>query len=210
LSLDDIHPSEMDAWLAATACVWANLATILAVFAARGRSAGAALAAALGVVPALLAGIARLHPASSQAFALPIGLYLLAVAHAVRHFGGPKRAAGATMPTWLGAVVLLSPGLAESFDEGKIAYALWTAIEGLAAVGWGIATRSRALAICGVAAVVAVALRQLFDAVYALPSWALLGGAGLLLLGGAVGLLALRARIQATGRLVLEHWSRWD
>jgi hypothetical protein len=66
------------------------------------------------------------------------------------------------------------------------------------------------LVIGGVAGTVIIALRQLFDAVAALPGWAILGGSGMLLLGGAVVLLLARARLLAAGRSVAERWSGWD
>jgi hypothetical protein len=62
----------------------------------------------------------------------------------------------------------------------------------------------------GTLVIVLIAARQLFDALQALPSWAILGGAGLALLTAAVGLLVLRERLRATGRLVAERWSVWD
>jgi hypothetical protein len=77
-------------------------------------------------------------------------------------------------------------------------------------VGWGIAVRWQPLVGAGVLTVAVIALRQLFDAVYALPSWALLGGAGFLLLGGAIALLLLRDRLRAAGQTVSERWTSWD
>jgi hypothetical protein len=110
----------------------------------------------------------------------------------------------------LGVVTLLAPGLVQSLDGARLDYALLSAVEGLALAVWGIATRWRPLVAEGVSAIVAVALRQLFDAVHALPSWVILGGAGLALLAGAVALLLLRDRLRVAGRVVSDRWSSWD
>ena len=77
-------------------------------------------------------------------------------------------------------------------------------------LGAGIAVRWRVLVVGGVAGAVLIALRQLFDALWALPGWAILGGSGLLLLGVAVLLLVARARLAAAGRAAAERWSGWD
>ena len=186
--------------------VWLMLGAI----ALAGRSRTAALGAALALVPAFIAGIARTHATDAQAYALPIGLYLLTVAHLARRGQGPGRAQAASGMAILGVVTLLAPGLVQSLDGARLDYALLSAVEGLALAVWGIATRWRPLVAGGVSAIVAVALRQLFDAVHALPSWVILGGAGLALLAGAVALLLLRDRLRVAGRVVSDRWSSWD
>jgi hypothetical protein len=74
----------------------------------------------------------------------------------------------------------------------------------------GIGLRWRVVVIGGISGTVLVALRQLFDAVATLPGWAILGGRGLLLLGGAVALLLARARLAEAGRPFAERWSNRD
>jgi hypothetical protein len=202
--------SGTDPWLVGTGLAWANLAAVLGALARIGRSPGFALAAALAVVPALLAGIARTHAEDPRAYALPTGLYLLAVAHVTRRIVRDRRRGLATGLAALGAGALLVPSLIESLGSDQLGLALWTAFEGLVLAGWGIATRWRPLVAAGVAAVVAVTLRQLFDALNALPSWALLGGTGLALLAAAVVLLLLRDRLLRAGRTVTDRWSSWD
>ena len=209
-SVERVAAEEADALFAASAVAWANLALVLGSVAFVNRSAVVALGAALTLLPAMLAGIARAHPGDAQAYALPGGLYLLAIAHVARSRQPPGRGREIASLATLGVAALLAPGVVQSLDADGVGHALWTAVEGLAVAGWGIATRWRPLAAGGVAAVVAIALRQLFDVVHALPSWILLGGTGLALLAAAVVLLLLRDRLLAAGRAVSDRWSSWD
>jgi hypothetical protein len=199
-----------DAWLVAGMVGWLDLALVLAAWAALTRSRDLALTAALSLVPALAMGIARLHPADNQAYAVPIGLYLLGLAAVTRRDRRPGRPQAATAIGTLGLVVLLGTGVAQSLDTQRFDYTLLTLAESLVLLGLGIAVRWRVLVVGGVAGTVVIAVRQLFDAVAALPGWAILGGSGLLLLGIAVALLLARARLAAAGRSVAERWSSWD
>jgi hypothetical protein len=199
-----------DLWLVATVAAWLGVALMLAAWAALARSRDLAVLAALAVVPALFAAIERLHPADGQAFAVPIGLYLLAVAALARRDRRPGRPWAASAIAALGLLVLLGTGIVQSLDRDRFGHALLTLVEGLALVGIGIAIRWRVLVVGGVAGTVVIVVRQLFDAVAALPGWAILGGSGLLLLGIAVALLLARARLAAAGRGVAERWSSWD
>ena len=199
-----------DTWLVASMAAWADVAVMLGAWAALVRSRDLAVVAAVTLVPALYAGIWRLHPTNGQAFAVPIGLYLLAIATETRRDRRSGRVAATSVIAAIGLTVLLGTGIIQSFDRDRFGYALLTLAEGLVLVGIGIAIRWRVLVIAGVAGVVVIAVRQLFDAVAALPGWAILGGSGLLLLGIAVALLLARARVAAAGRSVAERWSSWD
>jgi hypothetical protein len=199
-----------DAWLVATIAAWLGVALMLAAWAALARSRDLAVLAALAVVPALFAGIERLDPADGQAFAVPIGLYLLAVATVTRRDRRSGRSRAASAIAAIGLLILLGTGVVQSFDRDRFGHALLTLAEGLALVGLGIAMRWRVLVVGGVAGTVVIVVRQLFDAVAALPGWAIVGGSGLLLLGIAVALLLIRARLAAAGRSVAERWSSWD
>lgn len=201
---------ETDAWLVACALASANLALILGILARAAHSRDLATAAALAFVPGLLAGIARAHPTDAQWYALPAGLYLLLIAHIARRDRRPERRRVASSLAALGSAALLLPSLAQALDGDSGVYAVLAGVEGLALVGWGIATRWRPLVAGGVAGVVSMTLRQLFDAVSALPSWALLGATGVALLGGAVALLLLRDQVRVAGEAVSERWSSWD
>ena len=141
---------------------------------------------------------------------MPIGLYLLAVATVTRRDRRSGRSRAASAIAAIGLLILLGTGVVQSFDRDRFGHALLTLAEGLALVGIGIAMRWRVLVVGGVAGTVVIVVRQLFDAVAALPGWAILGGSGLLLLGIAVALLLVRARLAAAGRSVAERWSSWD
>jgi hypothetical protein len=199
-----------DDWLVAATVAWLDLALVLAAWAALSRSRDLAVVTALSVVPALLTGIARLHPADGQAYALPVGLYLLGVAAVTRLDRRSGRPWAASAIAAFGLLALLGTGVVQSLDENRFGHALLTLAESLVLVGVGIAVRWRVLVVGGVAGTVIIALRQLFDAVAALPGWAILGGSGILLLGTAVALLLARARLVAAGRSVAERWSNWD
>ncbi len=198
-----------DVWLTAMVFAWLNLTLVVGAVGLRMRSGGFLFGAATALAPALLSAIGRLHPADPQAYGVPLGLYLLSVGHLVR-WRTAERQRATTLLAGAGAVALVWFGLIESVDAGLSVTTLVTGAIGLALVFWGVSTRWRPLVAVGVATVVLLALRQLFDALHALPSWALLGGAGLALLAGAVGLLLLRERLRRAGRLVAERWSGWD
>ena len=199
-----------DDWRLANVAGWLDLALMLAAWALLARARDLAVAAALAVVPALYAGIWRLHPTEDQAYALTIGLYLLAVAAVTKRDRRPGRSLAASAIAAFGLLALLGTGVVQSFDRDRFGYALLTLAEGLVLVGVGIAIRWRVLVVGGVAGTVIIAMRQLFDAVAALPGWAILGGSGILLLGIAVALLLARARLTAAGRAAAERWSNWD
>lgn len=201
---------DTDRWLNAATVGWLNLTLMLTAWAALSRSRTIAILAALSVVPALVTAITRLHPDNAQAYALPIGLYLLAVAAVTRRLRGHFHREAATAIAALGMLILLGVGIVQSLDNNRFMYVLLTLGEGLALVGLGIAIRWRVLVVGGVAGTVIIALRQLFDAVAALPGWAILGGSGMLLLGAAVALLLARARLAAARRSMAERWSGWD
>lgn len=196
-------------WLAA-GLAWANLALLLAAWAWLVRSHTLALLAALAGLPVLLFEIARFAPADGQAYALPGGLYLLAIAWLDRRARPAGRRWPASAVAAAGLLILLGTGVVQSLDADRFGHAVWTLAESLVLVGLGIAVRWRVLLVGGVAGTVLVAVRQLFDAVAALPGWAILGGSGLILLAAAVALLLARARLAAAGRAAAERWSTWD
>ena len=105
--------------------------------------------------------------------------------------------------------MLLGISVIQSLDDNRFRYVTLALLESLVVGGVGIGVRWRALVVGGVAGVVVVAVRQLFDALSALPGWAILGGTGLLLLGLAVVLLLARARLATAGRAAAERWSSW-
>ena len=212
LDLDSAVASRavQDARLVWTALSWANAGLALGALAYVARSGGVAVIAALALAPALAATIARLHPSEGQAYALPLGGYLLLVAHLARRSSAGQRRGLVSGIAVAGMVILLGTSLLQALDSDELDRVAWAGAEGLALAGWGIATRWRPLVAGGVAGVVAITVRLIVGAVEALPSWALVGGSGLVLLLGAVGLLLLRDRLRAAGQAVSERWESWD
>jgi hypothetical protein len=199
-----------DARLVWTALSWANAGLALGALAYVARSGGVAVIAALALAPALAAVIARLHPNEGQAYALPLGGYLLLVAHLARRSSAGRTRGLVSGVAIAGMATLLGTSLLQALDSGQLGRVAWAGAEGLALAGWGIATRWRPLVAGGVAGVVAITVRLVVGAVETLPSWALVGGSGLVLLLGAVGLLLLRDRLRAAGQAVSERWESWD
>jgi hypothetical protein len=201
---------DTDDWLLATLLAWVNLSLLFAAWTWSARSRDVGVIAALALAPALMAGIGRLHPGDLQAYALPVGLYLLAVAMVVRRDGRPGRLIVATVIATIGLLAMLGTSVVQSVGRAWIGYTILTLAEGLVLAAIGIALRWRVLVIGGMAGIVVIAVRQLFDAVSALPGWAILGGIGVLLLGLALMLLVARAKLAAAGRAATERWSTWD
>jgi hypothetical protein len=166
-----------------------------------------ALFAALTMVPVIFYAIGSREPSDAQFVVAPIGLYLLAVATVARIRRHPLIGSAIA---GVGVLVLLGTSVVQSFDRDATPYVLLALVEGLALVGIGIAVRWRVLVVGGVAGAVVIALRLLFDVASELPWWAILGGSGILLLGIAVALLLIRARLAAAGRALTERWSQWD
>jgi hypothetical protein len=128
----------------------------------------------------------------------------------VRRDVRPGRLVVATAIAGVGLMAMLGTTIVQSIDRGWFGYTAIALAEGLLLTIAGIGIRWRVLVVGGVAGVVIIAVRQLFDAVTALPGWAIIGGSGLLLLGLAVVLLLARARLAAAGRAAAERWSTWD
>ena len=201
---------DSDAWRIQVGLAWLDLTLILAVVAWLGRSRDLAAGAALTLLPALLAVIGLAHPNDAQMYAIPAGLYLLVVGSLMRRDRRSGRPSAAGIVAGAGVATLVLTSVTPSVDTGQLAYALWGLAEGLVLVGLGIAQRWRVVVVGGAAGVVLIAVRQLFDALAALPGWVILGGSGIALLGLAVVLLLVRDRLARTGRLVAERWAGWD
>ncbi len=94
----------------------------------------------------------------------------------------------------LGAAVLVLPPAEQSFEPGGANWGLLVILEGMALLAVGLTLFQRWLAVAGVVTLVAVAARYVVDntANGNIPYWAMLGVAGLLLLG--VGVLMLLER----------------
>ena len=201
---------DAEMWRIYTALAWIDLAALVAVVARLARSRDLLAGAALSLVPALLALISFVRPSDAQAYAIPTGGYLLAVAALIRRDHRQGRGVAASLVAASGVAALILTSVAQALDTERLGYVLWTLAEGVLLLGAGFALRWRVLVVGGVSGVVLIAVRLLFDAVSALPGWVILGGSGITLLGVAVALLLIRDRLTKTGRLVAERWASWD
>ena len=127
------------------------------------------------------------HVSNPQAYAIPLGLWLLAAGWNERRRGQP---AGYRWVTLLGLVILMGTAFYQSL--GNVVYGVLLLAESLAAVAWGIRTRSRGYVQLGGLALIANAIAQLGPGFVDLPRWIQLGTIGTILLGG--GLAALLRR----------------
>jgi hypothetical protein len=158
---------------------------------------------------AILMGIARITPNNPQAYAVPLGLYLLALSVYVAY----ERDLGLIrMPAANGLLVAaITVILGTTFLQSLLhpwRYVLLGLAEGLVLLGATAFLRRRygvALALCFLTL---TTLRAVFDVARALPSWAVIGLLGLLLLGVGVFFLLRRDRIEHWGSAALARWSR--
>ena len=131
---------------------WVNLTLLLGVCAwLMIRDLG--LVAALALTPALFAAIARLHVDESEWYAVPVGLYLLAVALVGRRDGDMGRGLVSGAVAALGLLILLGRdrrGAGLVRIQG-VRLQAGTLLESLVVLGVGIAVRWRVLVVGGVA-----------------------------------------------------------
>src|SRR5262249_15073211 len=92
-----VEDTSANVWLLATMLAWIDLSLALAVWAWSARSRDVGAVAALTLVPAILAGIGRLHPTDYQAYAVPTGVYLIAIGAAVRRDPRPGHSVAANI-----------------------------------------------------------------------------------------------------------------
>ncbi len=168
-----------------------------------GYGASAVLAAA-----ALMA-IARITPNNPQAYAVPLGVYLLALSVYVAYERdlGLVRMPAANALLAAAIVVILGTTFAQSLAY-PWRYTFLGLAEGLALLAATLFLRRRygvALTLLGLGL---IATRAAFDAARALPNWAIIGLLGLLLLGGGFFILLRRDRIERWGTSAAARWSR--
>ena len=109
--------------------------------------------------------------------------------------------------TAVGAAVRLVPPFLRSFEAGGFRWALVGGAGALAFVGFGLVLRRRTPLAAGLVALTLVVLRQTVDAAHPLPSWAIMGLVGVLLL--AIGTATLAAR-EAVLRWLAGGRARWQ
>lgn len=142
-----------------------------------------------------------------QAYVIPPGLALLGLGWNERRRGGDL---AYRLPTLLGLVILLGSSFVQSLPRGAFVYAAWLGMESLAAIGWGVRTRSRGYVSLGTLALVANAVAQLGPAFVELPRWIQLGITGGILLGSGIAFLVKREELLRARRALTEEWKRWQ
>ena len=142
-----------------------------------------------------------------QSYVIPTGLALLGLGWNEHRRGGNLTY---RLPTLLGLVILLGSSFVQSLPRGAFVYAAWLGMESLAAIGWGVRTRSRGYVSLGAVALLANAVAQFGPAFVELPRWIQLGITGGILLGGGIGFLVKREDLLRTRRALTEEWKRWQ
>jgi len=140
-----------------------------------------------------------------QAYAVPLGLALLAVGWNERRRGERE---SYRWPTILGLLALMGTAFYQSLDE--VIYAVLLLVESLVALGWGIRIRSRGYVQLGVLSLVANGIAQLGPGFVNLSRWLQIGIIGAILLSAGMVALFRREQLLATRRRLTEEWRRWE
>lgn len=158
---------------------------------------------------AILMGIARVTPNNPQAYAVPLGLYLLALSVYVAYERdlGPVRMPVANGLLAAAVCVILGTTLAQSLVH-PWRYIFLGLAEGLVLLGATLFLRRRYGVLLALIFLVLTTLRALFDAARSLPYWAALGLLGLALLAVGLFVLLRRDRFDAWGATAASRWSR--
>lgn len=159
------------------------------------------------VVVVILAVLMYVDITEPQAYAIPIGLALLGGGWNERLRGGN---ASYRLPTLLGLFVLMGSAFMQSLPQGAYVYAILLGFESLAALGWGIYTRSRGYVQLGIFALFINAIVQLGPGFMELPRWIQIGVTGSILLGGGLAALFKREVILTARHNLAEGWRQWE
>lgn len=199
-----LHPTYGPATLATALC---GLALLLDAVVTLRRPTGYG-ASALFMV-ALLMAIARVTPDNPQAYAVPLGLYLLTLSVYVAYERdlGPVRMPAANGLLAAAVCVILGTTLVQSLVH-PWRYIFLGLGEGLALLGVTLFLRRRYGVVLTLLFLVLTTLRALFDAARALPNWVVIGLLGLTLLGLGVFVLLRRDRFDTWGSAAAARWSR--
>jgi hypothetical protein len=156
----------------------------------------------IGVIWSLLL---KFEVSELQAYALPLGFGLLVLGWNERRMGGRE---AYVLSTLLGLSILMGSAFYQSFDA--IGYAVSLLGESLAALAWGMRSKSRGYVQLGVLSMVANAVAQFGPSFIELPRWVQLGVIGSLLLGGGLVALFQRERLLITRKRLNDEWRQWQ
>ena len=140
-----------------------------------------------------------------QAYTIPLGLGLVGLGWNERRRG---QRFSYEFPTILGLLILMGSAFLQSIDG--VSYAVLLLLESLAALAWGVRTRSRGYVRLGGLSLAANAIAQLGPGFVELPRWVQLGTIGGLLLGGGLAALFRREQLLAARTRLREEWRRWE
>jgi hypothetical protein len=189
----------------------ATLGLLLATLAVRRRAAVFAYLAGAALVGAGLVQLFDWGFRQPQWYAVPAGMYLLALAEGLRRF--QMRRGLAQIIEVGAAVVLLGTLLSQSLRTAGLAsqgYAAWLCVESLLLLGYGALRRLRAPFFGGALFFVIGVLWLSVDPLLAANKWVLLGILGLLLVGVYVLLERRQEQLVGAGRAWVDRLRGWS
>lgn len=140
-----------------------------------------------------------------QAYVIPLGIGLLLLGWNERQ---QRRCRVYIIATRLGLVLLMGSAFWQSLSASS--YAVLLLMESLAAVAWGLHTRSRGYVELAILSLIFNAVPQLGPAFAALDRWIQIGAIGSLLLGGGLVALFQRDRILSARQSAANQWREWQ
>ncbi len=209
--------SELDASSSiVTTTEWALAAAVLAMGSAAVAAEGLRLwrrlvwsAASIGLLGAVLMGVASFEPENVQAYTIPVGAFLVLIGLT---FGRSPEVFSRhllfhELLMILGALVLVLPPAEQSFDPGGGKFGLELIGIGLSMLLIGLVMHARWLVSAGVSTLTLTSLRMVTGGLFSTPYWLLLGLAGTALLGIGFLVLLERERWDRLRRRVMAWWS---
>lgn len=198
-----------------TMAEWALAASVLAMAAAAVTGEGLRLwkrwvwtGGSAGLLAASLMGIATFEPTNVQAYAAPIGAYLVFVGLTFRRtpelFNEHLLIHEAVMLA--GSLVLVLPPAEQSFAPGGGYYGLELIGISVAMIIVGLLLHGRWLVAAGIATLTATAMRMVTGGLFSTPYWLLLGIGGTALIGFGVLVLLERERWDRFRHRVVNWW----
>jgi hypothetical protein len=161
------------------------------------------------LLAALLLEIAHFRPDNVQAYTVPTGLYLLAVALVLSRYGSLPEDLSPVLERLygLGPTIVMAPSFVQSLHQGAWEYGLALLLEAVAFLTLALVLRRIWLLTISVSFVVANALHYLFFEP-GLPTWATLSLIGTMLMAAGTAVLIARDRWPEIQAQVLAWWQR--